>query len=149
MVEAAGCAEGLVLAEVADGDVGELALGLLDEAGHVGVVVEADDDDFGEAGHVGEGLEGVPDHRLACDGQQGFRACGSQRGAGGSDSQSRVRGRIRVPLEGPPTRMTPLVLGMAGGGGEGELRVTAEMRSIYLAWHKARAYSPALSYPRS
>lgn len=74
VVEAAGCAEGLVLAEVADGDVGELALGLLDEAGHVGVVVEADDDDFGEAGHVGEGLEGVPDHRLACDGQQGFRA---------------------------------------------------------------------------
>lgn len=117
MVEAAGCAEGLVLAEVADGDVGELALGLLDEAGHVGVVVEADDDDFGEAGHLGEGLEGVPDHRLACDGQQGFRACGSQRGEGGSDSQSRVRGRIRVPLEGPPTRMTPFVLGITGGGG--------------------------------
>lgn len=92
VVEAAGSAEGLVLAEVADGDVGELALGLLDEAGHVGVVVEADDDDFGEAGHLGEGLEGVPDHRLACDGQQGFRACGSQRGAGGGPGVTHSRG---------------------------------------------------------
>lgn len=25
---------------------------------------------------------------------------------------------MRVPLEGPPTRITPFVLGMGGGGGE-------------------------------
>jgi hypothetical protein len=28
------------------------------------------------------------------------------------DLQSRERGRMRVPLEGPPTRMTPFVTGM-------------------------------------
>lgn len=75
VVESSGCAEGLVLAQVADGDVGELALGLLDEGGHLGVVVEADDDDFGEVWHFGEGLERVPYHGLPSDGQQRFGAC--------------------------------------------------------------------------
>lgn len=74
VVESSGCAEGLVLAQVADGDVGELALGLLDEGGHLGVVVEADDDDFGEVWHFGEGLERVPYHGLPSDGQQRFGA---------------------------------------------------------------------------
>lgn len=93
MVQPACGAQRLVLAQVADGDVGEVAPGLLDEAGHLGVVVEADDDDLAEAGDAGEGLQRMPYHGLACDRQQRLGAChvsaggGVQWGEGGAYSR--------------------------------------------------------------
>lgn len=63
----------------------------------------------------------MPYHGFTCDGQQWFGACHVSAGRdlhGGGGLQSRVRGRIRVPLEGPPARMTPFVLGIGGGGWE-------------------------------
>lgn len=56
MIETAGGTERLVLAQVADCNVGKVAPGLLDEWCHLGVVVEADDDDFAETWDAGERL---------------------------------------------------------------------------------------------
>lgn len=87
VVQSAGGTERLVLAQVADGDVGEVAPGLFDEGGHLGVVVEADDDDLAEAWDAGERLERMPYHGLACDGQQWLGACHvSAVGGGGGES---------------------------------------------------------------
>lgn len=83
VVQSACGAQRLVLAQVADRDVGEVAPGLFDEAGHLGVVVEADDDDLAEAWNARERLERMPDHRLACDRQQRLRACHVSAGGGG------------------------------------------------------------------
>lgn len=57
-------AERPVLPQIADSDIGELALRVLDETAHDRVLVEPDNEDLGEARDFGERGERVPDHRL-------------------------------------------------------------------------------------
>jgi hypothetical protein len=60
----------LELSEVANFEVGKVARGVLDERGKDGVLVEADEDGLGQAGHLATGLQGVPDDGSASNGEQ-------------------------------------------------------------------------------
>lgn len=64
VVEPSGGAQWPVLAQVADGDVWELALDILDEPAHDRVFVESNEDHLGQAGHPGQCGKRVPHHWL-------------------------------------------------------------------------------------
>ena len=72
MVEAACRAERLVLAQVFDGQLGELAAGVIDEVAEDGLVVVADHAHLLDVGHFGNGGQAVPDDGVACDVEQGL-----------------------------------------------------------------------------
>jgi len=65
VVEAAGGTEGLVLAEVFDGDGGVGAAAVFDEVAEDGFVVVADDEDFADLEDAGDGGEAVGDDGVA------------------------------------------------------------------------------------
>lgn len=69
VVQTAGGSQGLVFAEVLDGELGELLGGILDEVAEDGFVVVADDVDFLDllVGDAGDGGEAVPDDGVAGD----------------------------------------------------------------------------------
>lgn len=75
VVEAAGCAEGLILAEVFDGDAGELLGRVLDEVAEHRLVIVADDADFLDllVGNACDGRQAVPDDGVAGHFEEGFR----------------------------------------------------------------------------
>lgn len=90
-------------------------MGVLDEVAENGLVVVANEEDFGDLGDSGDGIEAVLDDGLAGDFEEGlFGATWSDRVlVDGRLVQftlgtSRERGRKRVPLLGPPTCVTPL-----------------------------------------
>jgi len=72
VVKTTGGAQGSVLAQVADGDVGVFAVGILDEIAEDGLVVVADKEDFGDLGDSGDGIEAVLDNGLAGDFEEGL-----------------------------------------------------------------------------
>lgn len=74
MVEATRGAEGLVLAEVFDGEAGELEAGVLDEVLEDLLLVVPDYVDLAEVGRrqLGEGLDAVPDDGVAGDFEEGL-----------------------------------------------------------------------------
>ena len=73
MVQAASGAQGLVLAEVLDGDVRVGAVGVLDEVAEDRLVVVADDEDLADLGDFGDGGEAVLDYRVAGDLEEGLK----------------------------------------------------------------------------
>lgn len=74
MVQAASSAEGFILAEVLDGDGGELLCRVLDEVAEDGLVVVTDDVDLLDllVGDAGDGAQAVPDDGVAGDFEEGF-----------------------------------------------------------------------------
>lgn len=72
VVEAAGGAEGLILAQVADGDLRVGARAVLDEVAEDGLVVVADDEDFADFGDAGDAGEAVGDDGVAGDFEEGL-----------------------------------------------------------------------------
>lgn len=64
VVETTGGTERPILSKVADGDVWELALDILDEASHDRVFVEPNEHDVREPGDPSERGQRVPDHGL-------------------------------------------------------------------------------------
>lgn len=113
VVETTGGAEGLILAEVLDGEVREFGGGLLDEVFEHALVVVADHADLLDRGYFGNGGQTMPDDGVACDIEEGLYifpyfflllqlllvlpllllTLGT----------SRDNGRNLVPREGPPT----------------------------------------------
>lgn len=87
MVETAGGAQGLVLAQVLDGEVGELIGGVLDKVAEDGLLVVADDEDLGDllAGNTLDGRQAVPDDGVAGDFEEGL---GDVEGEGAESSSS-------------------------------------------------------------
>lgn len=72
MVQAAGGAQGLVLAQVLDGEVGEIGGGILDEVAENGLVVVADEVDLVYGGDFGDGGQAVVDDGVAGDVEEGL-----------------------------------------------------------------------------
>lgn len=72
MVQAAGGAQGLVLAQVLDGEVGEVGGGILDEVAEDGLVVVADEVDLVYGGDFGDGGQAVVDDGVAGDVEEGL-----------------------------------------------------------------------------
>lgn len=120
MIQAAGSAQWTIFAKVANVDVWELSLRVADEVAHHSVVVEANEDDLCESRDTSECCKGMPHHGLqsqsrteiavylSSNRQQGFWACLISF----FDMkllQSSDRGLMRVPFDGPPTRITPFV----------------------------------------
>ena len=103
MVEAAGGAEGLVLAQVADGDLGELLGGVLDEVAEDGLVVVADDVDLLDllVGDAGDGREAVPDDGVAGDFEEGL---GDVEGEGAEAGASRGAADLGVLADSSVSR---------------------------------------------
>ena len=137
VVQATGGAEGLVFAQVFDGEVGEGGRGVLDEVAEDGLVVVADEVDFVYGRHLGDGGQAVVDDGVASDIEEGLwhNVSINRRVAtrGHRDcirrtlGTSRERGRNRVPREAPPTcqsRFLSVFLvasgrEVEGGGGTG------------------------------
>ena len=65
MVQAACCAEGLILAEILDGDVWIYPTAIFDEVAEDTLIVVANDEDFADLGDFGDGSEAVGDDRVA------------------------------------------------------------------------------------
>lgn len=72
MVKTTSSAQGSVLAQVADGDVGVFAVGILDEIAEDSLVVVTDEEDFGDLGDSGDSIETVLDDGLAGDFEEGL-----------------------------------------------------------------------------
>lgn len=72
VVQAAGGAQGLVLAQVLDGEVGEVGGGILDEVAEDGLVVVADEVDLVYGGDFGDGGQAVVDDGVAGDVEEGL-----------------------------------------------------------------------------
>ena len=72
MVKTTGGAQGSVLAQVADGDVGVFAVGILDEIAEDSLVVVTNEEDFGDLGDSGDSIEAVLDDGLAGDFEEGL-----------------------------------------------------------------------------
>ena len=66
VVQAARGTEGLILAEVFDGDVWVYSAAVFDEVAEDALVVVTDDEDFADFGNFGDGGEAVGDDRVAC-----------------------------------------------------------------------------------
>jgi hypothetical protein len=73
VVQAAGGAQGLVFAEVLDGQVGELARRILNEVAEDGFLVVADEVDLLDGGDLVDGGEAVPDDGVAGDVEKGLQ----------------------------------------------------------------------------
>ena len=73
VVESAGGSQGLVFAQVADGDLGVGARAVFDEVAEDGFVVVADDEDFADFGDAGDGGEAVGDDGVAGDFEEGLK----------------------------------------------------------------------------
>jgi hypothetical protein len=67
VVQAAGGAQSLVLAQVGDLELRELARRVLDEVAEDGLLVVADQDDLFDVVDFADGLEAVPDDGVAGD----------------------------------------------------------------------------------
>jgi hypothetical protein len=111
VVQAAGGAQGLVLAEVFDGKVGEFAGRILNEIPEDGLLIVSDQVDLVNGRDFVDGGEAVPDNGVAGDVKEGLRKtkCQSYRmlrdrwGLRRTLGTSRESGRNRVPREAPPT----------------------------------------------
>ena len=73
VVQAAGGAKGLVLAEVLDREVGKLAGSILDEVAENGFFVVADEVDLANRGNLLDGRQAVPDDGMAGNIEEGLR----------------------------------------------------------------------------
>jgi hypothetical protein len=85
----------------------------LNERAEDGFVVVADDEDFFDLFDFGDGAEAVLDDGVARDLEKWFlqmisTACIMT--DGGITGECRLRGLKRVPRDGPPTRITALVV---------------------------------------
>lgn len=65
MVQAARSSEGLILAEVFDGDVWVCSAAVFDEVAEDTLIVVTDDEDFADLGYFGNGGEAVGNDRVA------------------------------------------------------------------------------------
>lgn len=72
VVQTASGAQGLVLAEVLDGQVGEGVGGILDEVLENSLVIVANHDDLLDRRHLGDGRKAVPDNGVTCDIKEGL-----------------------------------------------------------------------------
>ena len=104
VVETASGAEGLVLAQVLDGDGGELLGRVFDEVAEDGLVVVADDADLLDllAWDAGNGGEAMPDDGVSGDFEEGFgnvEGEGSEAGAARRATNLETQSIREVPIE--------------------------------------------------
>lgn len=104
VVETASGTERLVLAEVLDGDGGELLGGVLDEVAEDGLIVVANDVDLLDllVRDAGDGAEAVPDDGVAGDLEEGLGDVEGEGAEAGASRRATDLGRVSglEPIEG-------------------------------------------------